>query len=58
MSNDKRVPIWNRMKLSFMERQSVNELSARKFSALSLFAYQGAGQFLSFLLLCPLGGGD
>ncbi len=31
-----------------MERQRVNELSARKFSALSLFAYQGAGQFCRF----------
>ena len=30
---------------------SDNKLSARKLSALSLFTYQGAGQFLSFLLL-------
>ena len=32
-----------------MERYSDNELSARKFSVLSLFAYQGAGLFCSFL---------
>ena len=31
-----------------MERQRVNELSARKFSALSLFAYQGRANFCRF----------
>jgi hypothetical protein len=56
----KNTPIQNfqNCRPSCMERHSVNELSARKFSALSLFAYRGAGKFLSFLLLRPLGGGD
>ena len=46
--------------MNCMERHSDNdnELSAQKCSALSLFAYQGAGQFVPFLLLRPLGGGD